>query len=304
MRSAKSDDKLPLVSIIVPTMNSALTLRATLRSIRGQTYTKTEVIVVDSFSTDGTAKIASEFGNVRLCLGGGERSAQMNLGVSQAKGEYVYRVDSDFILEPTVVEEAVRKCLEGANAVLIHNTSDPTISMWSRARKLERDCYRNEDINVAIRFMRKSDFQAAGGFLENLVAAEDYDLHNRLVRMGITIARIEPQEVHIGEPRHLRDIVLKHIYYGRHIPAFLTTNPKTGWRQISPFRAAYIRHWRDFLKDPATTLAFFVYQYVRYASAAIGYFMVTGRGTQRSEKTAESRTAGGTRSLNQRIRSA
>jgi GT2 family glycosyltransferase len=169
-----------------------------------------------------------------------------------------------------VVEEAVRACENGANAVLIHNTSDPSISLWSRARKLERDCYWDESIRLAVRFFSRSDFVAVGGFLETLVAAEDYDLHYRLLRLGIRIARIKSKEIHIGEPRRLRDVVEKNVYYGKHIRAFIRANPKAAWKQITPLRMAFVRHWRDFLVDPRITVAFLIYQYVRYLSALAG----------------------------------
>lgn len=259
----------PIVSIIIPTLNSASTLRATLQSIMNQTYKNIEVIVVDGGSKDSTREIAAEFGDTRVETTDPDRSTQLNFGARLAKGKYVYRVDSDFILEPAVVEEAVKKCEAGMHAVLIHNTSDPTISIWSRARKLERDCYRDQDVHVAIRFMLKSDFEAVGGF-QDYSRLEDYDLHNRLVKLGIRVGRIEPQEVHIGEPKHLSDVVRKHVFYGENVRAFIRLNPSLAWRQITPFRVAFLRHWRDFLKDPVATSAFFIYEFVRYASAVAG----------------------------------
>jgi glycosyltransferase involved in cell wall biosynthesis len=258
-----------MVSIVIPTRNSAATLSSTLQSIQGQTYTNIEVIVVDAYSSDSTREIAETSGAI-VYTSLPERSAQVNYGAGFAKGKYVYRVDSDFILEPTVVEEAVGICEKGADAVLIHNTSDPTISIWSRARKLERDCYRDQNVHVAIRFMRRDYFVRVSGFLENLIAAEDYDLHNRLIELGVRVGRTKAQEVHIGEPRHLREVVQKHVYYGENIRAFIRSNPKAAWQEITPFRVAFLRHWRDFMVDPEVTLAFFVYEYVRYASALAG----------------------------------
>lgn len=265
----------PLVSIVIPTLNSAATIGATLNSIVKQKYKNLEVIVVDSNSTDGTRTIAGSFHKTQVFVHSQGRSAQVNFGVSKAAGTYVYRVDSDFVLEPGVVVEAVRACEAGATGVVIHNTSDPTISVWSRARKLERDCYRDEYWHVAVRFMRKSDFETVGGFLEFLIAAEDYDLHNRLLKRGIRLARIRAEEVHIGEPRHLKDVVTKHLYYGKEVGKFIKTNPEVSWRQLTPFRPAFIRHWRDFLKDPTATFAFFIYEYVRYVAALVGYLSKT-----------------------------
>ena len=264
----------PLVSIIVPTKNSEATLKQCLDSIDAQIYRNIEVIVVDNFSTDGTREIAKRYRFVKLFTAGPERSAQVNLGVKMSSGDYVYRVDSDFVLEPRVVEEAVRACeLDNYDMVAVHNTSHPGISFWSRVRKLERDCYRDDTMNIAARFFKRSAFERVGGFDEDLIASEDYDLHRRLVGEGFRFGRIGAQEVHIGEPRSLKEVVLKHVYYGKKIRDFLRKYPHEPFSQLSPVRMAYLRHWRDFLNDPRLLVGFFVYQIVRYTSALFGYIL-------------------------------
>jgi hypothetical protein len=178
------------------------------------------------------------------------------------------------VLEPTVVEEAVRACeLANYDMVAVHNTSHPGISFWSRVRKLERDCYRDDTIHIAARFFKRSAFERVSGFDEDLVASEDYDLHRRLVEKEFRFGRIGAQEVHIGEPRSLREVVLKHVYYGKKINEFLSKYPREPFEQLSPIRMAYLRHWRDFLKDPRLLVGFFIYQGVRYASAFFGYLV-------------------------------
>ena len=51
----------PLVSVIIPTKNSARTIEACLRSVKYQDYKNIEIIVVDNFSTDGTQEIAKKY---------------------------------------------------------------------------------------------------------------------------------------------------------------------------------------------------------------------------------------------------
>ncbi len=96
----------PLVSVIVPTYNSAKFLEACLMSIKKQSYANVELIVVDNNSTDNTTEIARKFTD-KVFNKGPERSAQVNFGVTQASGEYVYKVDSDFVLGINVVKECV-----------------------------------------------------------------------------------------------------------------------------------------------------------------------------------------------------
>lgn len=53
-----------LVSIIIPTYNSAKTLEITLKSLQNQTYSQREIIVVDNNSLDETKNIAETYGAI------------------------------------------------------------------------------------------------------------------------------------------------------------------------------------------------------------------------------------------------
>ena len=66
----------PLVSVIVPTRNSAATLEACLKSIGNQAYGPIELIVVDNHSSDATREIAKRFTDMVFVKGqNGLRSA-------------------------------------------------------------------------------------------------------------------------------------------------------------------------------------------------------------------------------------
>lgn len=259
-----------MVSVVIPTKNSAPTLDHCLESLARQSYKKFEIIVVDNYSTDNTREIARRYTD-KVYTAGSERSAQVNYGIKKAKGDIIYRVDSDFVLEHGVLAEAVNCIERGYHAVLIHNSSDPTISFWAKVRKFERDMYAHDETNVAARFVRRDVMHSVGLFDECLTAAEDYDLHNRLISMGYKIGRISSKEVHLGEPRSLTDIARKHYYYGQTIGKFLKKNPKIGIKQLSPVRNAHLRNWRLFIKHPMLAMGFIIYQLVRYTSSVTGF---------------------------------
>ncbi len=262
----------PLVSIVIPTKNSGRFLERCLDSIKKQTYRNIEIIVVDNKSDDNTRKVARRYTDKVFVVDAGERSEQINFGIKKSKGKYVYRVDSDFILDSNVVKEAVEKCeKEGYDAICIHNTSDPTVSFWARVRKLERDCYKGDELNVGARFFRKDIVKEIGGFDERLVAAEDYDFHNRLLKAGYKIGRIKAEEIHLGEPKSLWEVAKKHYYYGKTIVRFIEKNRGRGIKQLNPIRPAFIRHWKEFARHPLLTFGFIVYQLVKYFSGGLGY---------------------------------
>ena len=260
----------PLVSIIVPTKNSADTIDKCLASVKMQSYDRIEIILVDNYSRDDTLNIAKRY-TPKIYQAGPERSAQVNLGVSRALGKYLYRVDSDFVLEPGVVFEAVESCEKfGCDAIVIHNTSDPTISFWAKVRKMERDSYRNDEINVAARFWKKEVFEAIGGFDANLIAGDDYDLHNRLLKGGYKIGWIKAQETHIGEPKNMAEIFRKHYFYGQNLGRFIEKNQETALRQLSPMRRSFVKGLSASCQDPTIIMGFFVYQFLRYTAATLG----------------------------------
>jgi glycosyltransferase involved in cell wall biosynthesis len=263
-------EKSPLVSIIIPTKNSENTIEECLKSIRAQTFDNIEIIVVDNYSKDKTVPIATRYG-AKIFSKGPERGAQVNFGVANANGRYLYRVDSDFVLQPDVVREAVENCENhGYDAIAIHNTSDPTVSFWAKVRKAERDCYRNDELNVAARFWKRETFAAVGGFDETLVAADDYDLHNRLLKRGYKIGRIKSEEIHLGEPKTLADVFRKHYFYGQNIEHFIGKDPRKALEQLNPLRRSYRTGFPELLRNPLLMAGFVIYQFVRYTAATVG----------------------------------
>jgi glycosyltransferase involved in cell wall biosynthesis len=190
----------PLVSVVVPTRNSSRFIDACLRSIQAQTYTPIEIVVVDNNSTDDTKKIAERYAS-KVLNRGPERSAQVNYGVENARGEYVYKVDSDFVLEPTVVSECVTRAKEGFDAVVVHNSPDVRIGWIARIRKFEVDMYKYDITHSSARFVRREVFREIDGFDSAITAGEDYDFQNKLNRAGYRTGFIEAEALHLGSPR-------------------------------------------------------------------------------------------------------
>jgi glycosyltransferase involved in cell wall biosynthesis len=266
----------PIVSIIIPTRNSSKTLAASLDSIANQYYKNIEIIVIDNHSTDSTIEIAKKFTSDVYTFGP-ERSFQINYGAKMASGKYIYRVDSDFVLEPNVISAAVDEAeTNDYGAIIIHNTSDPTVSFWAKVRKFERDMYDlgSDELKIAVRFVRKDAFLAVGGFDTRMVSGEDYDLHNRIIKK-YNIGRINAKEVHLGEYKSLGEVARVNYFYGKKSGLFLRIHKSRGFRQVSPFRIVYLRNYKKFLRHPVLGAGFVVYQIVKYSSAALG--LLVGR---------------------------
>ena len=96
----------PLVSITIPSYNSENLIPSCLEGAVKQTYPNTEILVIDSHSTDRTRDIAASY-QTRVILCEGKLLAARYLGLKESKGPYVVFVDTDQILEPTAIERAV-----------------------------------------------------------------------------------------------------------------------------------------------------------------------------------------------------
>jgi glycosyltransferase involved in cell wall biosynthesis len=99
------DEDLPWVTAIIPAKDEESTLAECLASACAQSYPRLEILVVDDRSTDRTAEIAREFaardGRVRLIsvhhlpLGWTGKNHALHLACAQARGEWLWLIDSD-----------------------------------------------------------------------------------------------------------------------------------------------------------------------------------------------------------------
>ncbi len=101
---------LPLVSIVVPVYNGEKYLRESLDSILAQTYQRTEILVMDDASTDGTSEIIKSYGekikSYRQLSNVGQFQ-NVNDGIGMASGEFVCVYHSDDIYISNIVEKEV-----------------------------------------------------------------------------------------------------------------------------------------------------------------------------------------------------
>ena len=106
----------PLVSVLVPSYNSAAYLEACLESALAQTYTNIEIIVVDDGSTDTSLELATTFSSRGVRVISQEnrgQSAALNTAFDASKGEYLQYLDADDILDSKKIEVQVTR-LQGA----------------------------------------------------------------------------------------------------------------------------------------------------------------------------------------------
>lgn len=180
----------PLVSIVIPTLNSAKTIRKTLESIKLLNYPNVELIVVDGKSDDGTLDIVKEYKNVynlRIVIEERRgRGVAYNRGVLESKGKYVAFLDSDAtIATPGWISDAV-KVLETDDKVAVvftkvYSPHDSTIMQKAIDTFL---CKGYTTANGAI--YRRDAVLKVGGFNEKMNYLQEDELLHRLKKAGYT----------------------------------------------------------------------------------------------------------------------
>jgi glycosyltransferase involved in cell wall biosynthesis len=199
---------LPLVSIIISTKNENKNIARVLRSISAQTYLNIEIIVVDNYSIDNTLKIAKTF-TKHTYLRGSERSSQRNFGAKRAKGRYLLFLDADMELPHELVSDCVICVNKSKVGALIVPETVVGNGLFARVKLLEKKIYEQNDFLEAPRFFLKKSFTKTGGYNEELIAGEDWDLAARIKNI-IKIGRANMYLIH-HETSLIRE--LQHKYY-------------------------------------------------------------------------------------------
>lgn len=270
-----------LVSVIIATKNSERYLERTLRSIRNQTYTPIQIVLVDNFSKDSTPQIAKRYVD-KFYQKGPERQAQRAHGFSQCDGEFCVHHASDLLLPPDAIAECVDLIRQGWDGVEIDWIPDETIGFWAKVRKLEMTTYIVKQKTFRPNFSRVEIFRRGGGYNPNVtVAGDDYSTKIAYEKVGARCTAAKSIMLHIGEPKHLADWVRKDIYYGKSLPAFWQAEGARGKLAFAPPLRQYWRNRQILLRaGPKMFFSFVFYRTVRYMSGMIGIIITKTRRTR------------------------
>jgi glycosyltransferase involved in cell wall biosynthesis len=218
---------LPLdVSVVVPVLNGAETIGATLTALANQAGAPRagEIIVVDNGSTDGTPALVRRFDVTLLTESKRGPSAARNRGLAHARGEVVAFLDADTLPTRRWLAELGAPFADANVLVVGGETVDyiaktPTERFMSQmgAFAFEYALFRRNfphvsSCNMAV---RRSAAVAIQGWDESFFTAEDFDFTLRLVRhFGCPVVR-EPRAVLMNRHRTTKEALQRQAWtYG------------------------------------------------------------------------------------------
>jgi len=191
-----TSDAPPLVSVLTPVYNAEAYLDEMLASLRRQTLTDFEVILVDDGSSDASAEIMERVGQVdarfrvlRLPTNQGIVPA-LNHGLEACRGAYIARLDADDIAFPDRLERQVGY-LEKHPELVVLGTSLAYIDSAGRSLgKVRRTAVTgsllraNPLLHPTVMFRRAVLLSAGLRYRAEFAYAEDYYLWLELSRHG------------------------------------------------------------------------------------------------------------------------
>ena len=215
-------DEEPIISVIIPALNAANTLPATIQSVVDQSFPRWELIVVDDGSSDDTAGVARSYvvpGGSRVKVISTENcgvSAARNLGIDLASGKFVAFLDSDDLWSPFKLEKQLQAIDNNPSAI---GCACFYSSFWEYPTQLVQDFRPEWDPKSILDWMLlegkgvllpstflglRSLIRSLGGFDTRLGSTADLDLAHRIVASGsvvtvpetLTYYRLSERQMH------------------------------------------------------------------------------------------------------------
>ena len=175
-------------SVIIPARNEEKALPRAVEALQhaaAQAACVIEIIVVANRCSDRTAEVAAELGAKVLNHDGKNLSAIRNHGAKAASADVVITVDADSVVSPRTFLAIKKKLASGRSVgggvlilpqryslgIVLTGLALLPLALWY-------------GISAGLFFCRREDFEAIGGFNEEIASAEDIDFAKRLRSHG------------------------------------------------------------------------------------------------------------------------
>ncbi|MGH3649662.1 MAG: glycosyltransferase family 2 protein [Acidimicrobiia bacterium] len=237
-------ENLPTVSVIIPARAAAATLPRTLQSVDAQTYPKIVEVIVAA-ADDSSAEAAQ--GATVILNRTGLTPTGLNQAIEASIGEVIVRCDAQSLLPPDYIEQAVETLIRTGAANVGGMQVPVGTTQWERAiaeamksplgsgdarYRIGGEAGPVETVYLGV--FRRDALKRVGGFDEDFVRTQDYELNHRLIAVG-EIVWFDPQLKATYQPRgSLRALARQYFDYGRAKRQFDQKHPGSlRWRQMA-----------------------------------------------------------------------
>lgn len=196
-KSSSTQNNEPKVSIIIPNYNRENLIAETLECVKKIRYSNWECIVVDDGSTDDSESVIKSIAktdnrikcyfNKKTTL-----SETKNFAINQSSGKYILPLDSDDLIHPKYILEAV-EIMESQPILKIVYCKGKyfgskrgrwKLPPYSFLQLISQNCFPNTSL------FRRSDFEKTKGYNPALTINEDWEFWISLLETGGEVYRI------------------------------------------------------------------------------------------------------------------
>ncbi|MDN3642103.1 glycosyltransferase [Lutimonas halocynthiae] len=194
------------VSIVMSAYNCESFLEQALESLINQSYQEFELILFDDASTDSTKKIIQNFAlkDTRIITVFNDvnkgLTANLNIGISLSKGEYIARMDADDIALPSRIEKQV-KFLDDHQEIDLVGSAAFDINENGDEIQLRKSPKSHDDIIALLPkanpithstvMFRKKSFASIGYYNEAYRTTQDYEMWFRAAGKGLKFHNLQ-----------------------------------------------------------------------------------------------------------------
>lgn len=242
--------KTPLVSVLIPAYNEGESIILTINSLLNNNYPNLEIIVIDDGSTDRTCEICKPFEDKRLIrlfrnkkrYG---KAYSLNLGLKEAKGEYIIPVDSDTTFSKDVIENLLYHFKDPKVGAVSGNicVRNPKVNLLTKLQA----CEYLQSISLGRRFLsfanllpivsgafgcyRKDVLSSVGGWEPEL--GEDLDISLKVRELNLKI-KFEPEAIaYTHAPERVRSLIKQRFRWDK---GYLRMFFKKHYCLLNPFK--------------------------------------------------------------------
>jgi len=234
----------PLVSVIIPTHKRPKMLAEALASVRAQTFTDYEIIVVSNGESPDMRRASHEsataYDATYFALPHGNASVARNFGIGHAKGEWIALLDDDDLWLPNKLERQIAEAERtGADMLTcdffeVYQDGHEIIRRhrclegWSYFKSI---CHRRWFAATGATLIRKRVIDEVGGFDPHQRYDEDNDLWRR-ISMRHTIRQMDDvlMRYRMGHPSLMQHLLAddrtRNLYELRYYLRMLRDTPR------------------------------------------------------------------------------
>jgi len=189
--------KQPYVTVLMTVYNGGKYLKPAVESVLSQSWHDFEFLIVNDASQDDSMVVLRSYHDPRIRIVDNPhnigQTSSLNVGLREARGEYIARIDADDMALPGWLEAQV-SCAQGHPESTIISLPVVLIDLFGRVTKFFSFSFSREEIYLRIlthspishggSLIKRAAMLREGGYDENLKIAADYRLWSKFVCHG------------------------------------------------------------------------------------------------------------------------